>query len=319
MRASQYNQYGTPDVLHESAVTIPEAGHGRVLVKVHGTSVNALELAVRKGTLRIATGMRFPKGMGMDFAGEVDSLGDGVSGVAVGDRVWGFLGGLPSGPTAAGAEYVVADPAAFSAAPTSIDLVAAAALPMAAATALLALRDHAHLVVGERVLIRGASGGVGSAALQLAKAMGGEITALASAANLDFVRDLGADAALDYRTHGPDQLGTFDVILDLNGSRMGSYRRLLAPHGRMVTTALTALPYILLSTIYGPRRVHAFSATPKTQLFADVAAYVDRGELRPIIDAVHRLSGMAAAHAALERGGGRGKQVVQVLDEDLRH
>lgn len=313
MRAAQYDRYGAPHVLHESTVAVPSTGHGQVLVRVHGTSVNVLELAVRAGRLRIATGFRFPKGAGMDFAGEISSLGEGVTGLSVGDRVWGFTGGLPSGPTGAGAEYLVADPAKFSIAPTSIELVDAAALPMAAATALIALRDHSHLTAGERVLIRGASGGVGSAAVQLAKAMGGEVTALAGAGNLDFVRSLGADAALDYHTHGPDQLGRFDVILDLNGSRMGSYRRLLARHGRMVTTAVTGLPYILFSAIYGPRRVRAFSATPKTQLFADVARFVDRGELRPVIDAVHPLSEMAAAHAALEHGGGRGKQVVSVL------
>jgi NADPH:quinone reductase-like Zn-dependent oxidoreductase len=319
MRASQYSHYGKPGVLHESTVPVPEPGHGEVLVKVHGTSVNVIELHVRAGELRVATGFRFPKGMGMDFAGEIASLGDGATGLVVGARVWGFLPGLPSGPTAAGAEYMVAQPSQLSLAPTSIDLVDAAALPMAAATALIALRDHAHLKAGGRVLIRGASGGVGSAAVQLAKAMGGEVTGLAGAANLDFVRGLGADAALDYHTHGPDQLGKFDVILDLTGSRMGAYRRLLARHGRMVTTAVKGLPYILWSTIYGTRRVRAFLATPKAQVFADVAGYVDRGELRPVIDAVRSLAEMGAAHAALEAGGGRGKQVVRVLDASLEN
>lgn len=313
MRAAQYGRYGAPGVLHESTVPLPTAGHGRVLVKVHGTSVNVLELAVRAGRLRVATGFHFPKGIGMDFAGEVAAIGEGATGFAVGDRVWGFTGGLPSGPTGAAAEYLVADPAKLSAAPTSIDLLDAAALPMAAATALIALRDHAHLKGGDRVLIRGASGGVGSAAVQLAKAMGGEVTALAGASNLDFVRSLGADAALDYHTHGPDQLGRFDVILDLNGTASGSYRRLLARRGRMVTTAVTALPYILLSAIYGPRRVRAFSAVPNTRLFADLAGFVDRGELAPVIAVVHPLAEISAAHAALERGGGRGKQVVSLL------
>ncbi|MEP6481118.1 MAG: NAD(P)-dependent alcohol dehydrogenase [Rhodoglobus sp.] len=314
MRAAQYNHYGNPGVLHESTVAVPEARRGQVLIKVHATSVNAIDLHVRKGDLAIATGFRFPRGSGMDFAGEIAALGDGVTGVAIGDRVWGFRNVLAGGRTAAGAEYMVTVPGKLSTAPTSIDLVDAAALPMAAATALLALRNHAHLKAGERVLIRGASGGVGSAAVQLAKAMGGEVTALAGANNLDFVRGLGADAALDYHAHGPDQLGKFDVILDLVGSRMAAYRSLLARRGRMVTTAITGVPYIVFSTIYGPRRVRALSASPKTRLFADVAAYVDRGELRPAIDALYSLSDMAAAHAALEAGGGRGKQVVRVLE-----
>lgn len=319
MRAAQYNRYGKPDVLHESSVAIPQAGPGRVLIKVHGTSVNIIDLHVRRGDLRIATGfgfgfgVGFPKGIGMDFAGEIEALGEGVAEFAVGDRVWGFLGGLPSGPSAAAAEFVVAHPAKFSLAPQNVDLVDAAALPMAAATALLALRDHTHVRPGDRVLIRGAGGGVGTAAVQLAKAMGGQVTALAGPHDLDFVRSLGADFALDYHTHGPDQLDRFDVILDVNGTRLGAYRHLLRRHGRMVTTAVAGLPYILGSSIYGSRRVRAFSAAPKSQLFADIAGYVDRGELRPVIGTVHPLSEIAAAHAAAEKGGGRGKQVVRVL------
>ncbi|MCU1578287.1 MAG: alcohol dehydrogenase GroES domain protein [Rhodoglobus sp.] len=314
MRAAQYDAYGKPDVLHEATTPRPVPGRGQVLVRVHGTSVNVIELAVRRGALRIATGFRFPKGMGLDFAGEIESLGEEVTSVAVGDRVWGFLPGLPGSPSAAAAEYLVTKPGRLSIAPTSIDLVDAAALPMAAATALTALRDHAHLKAGDRLLIRGASGGVGSAAVQLGVAMGAQVTALAGAGNLAFVRGLGADAALDYHTHGPDQLGRFEVILDLTGSRMGAYRRLLARHGRMVTTAANAIPYILFSTIHGSKRVRAFSTTPKAQLLADVAGYVDRGELAPVIDAVRPLAELAAAHAALEAGGGRGKHVVRVIE-----
>jgi NADPH:quinone reductase-like Zn-dependent oxidoreductase len=314
MRAAQYDSYGKPDVLHEATTPIPAPGRGEVLVRVHGTSVNVIELAVRKGSLRIATGFRFPRGMGLDFAGEIEALGNEVTSVAVGDRVWGFLPGLPGRPSAAAAEYLVTKPGRLSIAPTSIDLVDAAALPMAAATALTALRDHAHLRAGDRLLIRGGSGGVGSAAVQLGVAMGAQVTALAGAGNLAFVRGLGADAALDYHTHGPDQLGRFEVILDLTGSRMGAYRRLLARHGRMVTTAANAIPYILFSTIHGSKRVRAFSTTPKAQLLADVAGYVDSGELAPVIDAVRPLAELAAAHAALEAGGGRGKQVVRVIE-----
>jgi NADPH:quinone reductase-like Zn-dependent oxidoreductase len=318
MRAAQYDSYGKPDVLHEATIAVPTPGPGQVRVKVHGTSVNVIELAVRKGSLRFATGFQFPRGMGLDFAGEIESLGEevtsvAVGSVAVGDRVWGFLPGLPGRPSAAAAEYLVTKPARLSIAPAGIDLVDAAALPMAAATALTALRDHARLKAGDRLLIRGASGGVGSAALQLGVAMGAHVTALAGAGNLAFVRGLGADAALDYHTHGPDQLGRFEVILDLTGSRMGAYRRLLARHGRMVTTAANAIPYILFSTIHGSKRVRAFSTTPKTRLLADVAGYVDRGQLAPVIDAVRPLAELAAAHAALEAGGGRGKQVVRVI------
>ncbi len=313
MRAAQYDRYGPPDVLHEAEASVPVPGEGEVLVKVHGTSVNALELGLRSGRFRIATGMRFPKGMGMDFAGEVAGVGEKVTTFGVGDRVWGFLGGLPGGRTAAGAEFVLAKAGKISSAPTSIPLLEAGALPMAGATALIALRDHCKVKPGQRVLIRGASGGVGVSAVLLAKAMGAHVTALAGPGNLDFVRQLGADAALDYHTHGPDQLGRFNAIVDLTGSRMLAYRKLLAPHGRMVTTVIDRVFAIIPSAIYGPKRIRTFSAFPKAQLFADLAAAVDRGELRPIIDTVRPLCEMAAAHAALEAGGGRGKQLVRVL------
>ena len=143
--------------------------------------------------------------------------------------------------------------------------------------------------------------------------MGGHVTAMAGASSLDFVRSLGADAALDYHTHGPDQLGRFEVIVDLTGTRMGAYRKLLARHGRMVTTALDGIGYILLSSIYGPRRVRAFSASPTARLLTDLTDCVERGDLKPVIDGVHRLSEISAAHAAMEAGGAQGKQVVRVI------
>ncbi|MEP6478690.1 MAG: NAD(P)-dependent alcohol dehydrogenase [Rhodoglobus sp.] len=312
MRAAQYDKYGPPEVLHEGTAEKPVAGEGDVLVKVHGSSVNVVELRVRAGALRIATGFGFPKGIGLDFAGEVEAVGDGVAEFAAGDRVWGFLPGLPHGRSAAAAEYLVTRASHLSKAPKG-DLVELAALPLVGETALLALREHGHLKAGDRLLVRGASGGVGTVAVQLGKAMGAHVTALVGAKNLQFIRDLGADAALDYRTHDANQLGTFDLILDLNGSRLSTYRRRLTRHGRMVTTSASAIPYILFSTIFGPKRVRAFSAAPRAQLLADLAGYVESGSLKPIVDSVHPLAKIADAHRSLEKGDGRGKRVVRVL------
>ncbi|TAL41524.1 MAG: NADP-dependent oxidoreductase [Salinibacterium sp.] len=312
MRAAQYDRYGKPEVLHVSEVAVPVPGPGEVVVRVHGSGVNRVDAAVRRGAVRIATGRRFPKGTGMDFAGEITAIGDGVK-LAVDAKVWGFLPGLPKGPTGAAAEFVVAKADQLSAAPTTIDLVDAGALPMAGVTALLALREYSELKAGEKLLIRGANGGVGTAALQLGKAMGARVTALVGPNNLDFARELGADAALDYHTHGPDQVGPFDVILDLNGANMAGYRALLPEHGRMVCTATKGVAYILFSMIYRERRVRSFTASPKAEVLADLAGFVDRGELRPIIDSVHPLAEIAEAHRELEAGGSRGKQLVRVL------
>lgn len=193
----------------------------------------------------------------------------------------------------------------------------AASLP-AATTVITALRDKAGLRPGERLLVRGASGGVGSAAVQFGKALGARVTALAGPKNLDFVRDLGADEALSYTTVHPSDLGTFDVILDTAGTRHAAYRKLLAPGGRMVAIAfdtehiLPSISYILASTLYGPRRVRFFSGNPRHALLAELTRYVETGAIRPAVDTVHPLADIAAAHRALEAGGVRGKHVVQI-------
>ncbi|MBI0380608.1 zinc-binding dehydrogenase, partial [Streptomyces albiflaviniger] len=144
------------------------------------------------------------------------------------------------------------------------------------------------------------------------------VTALAGAKTLDLVRELGADEAHDYRTTGPAALGPFDAVLDTVGTELGAYRRLLAPGGRMVGIAfdtdrpLSSLGSILLSTVHGARRVRIFTGNPLHQLFADLAAYVENGAIRPVVDTVHPLSDIARAHRAMEAGGVRGKHVIQV-------
>ena len=314
MRAAQYSRYGAPSVIHLGTVDVPEAGHGEVLIAVHGTSVNPVDAMLRRGTFIIATGLRFPRGVGADFAGDIVALGEGVVGFEIGERVWGFLGGVGSGSSGAAAEFVVAHADRISRAPSDVSLVDAAALPMVGVTALLALRDHLTVSAGTRLLIRGAAGGVGTSAVQLGKAMGAHVTALAGANSLEFLRELGADAALDYHTHGPDQLGAFDAILDLTGIRMLAYRALLPRHGRMVTTAIDQIGPIAVSIVYGTKRIRAFSARPSARLLADVAGFVARGELHPVIESVLPLAGVAVAHAALEAGGGTGKYVISVRD-----
>jgi NADPH:quinone reductase-like Zn-dependent oxidoreductase len=315
MRAAQYDRYGGPEVLHESTAVAPKVKPGRVLVKVHGTSVNRIEIVVREGTFRVATGPLFPKGVGMDFAGEIAEVGAGVVGLSAGDRVWGFTGGLPLGRTMAAAEYLLAKPKWLSPAPDGLDLVSAGSLPMVGATSIVALRDHLKLKPGESLLVRGASGGVGSIAVQLGKAMGARVTALTNSANQEFVRGLGADDVLDYRTTSPSDLDRFDTILDTSGVNMADYRALLHPGGRMATTALDKLAQIARSAVYLSGRIRFFSVAPKTETFAYLTELVNSGKIKPVIDSVHPLAEIAEAHRAAENGGGRGKQSVSVVDK----
>ncbi|MGG7614193.1 zinc-binding dehydrogenase, partial [Streptomyces sp. ZG43] len=172
-----------------------------------------------------------------------------------------------------------------------------------------------------RLLVRGAAGGVGSVAVQLGKALGAHVTAVAGPRLLDFVKELGADEAYSYTEYGPGDLGPFDVIMDTTGTDHRLWRRRLAPGGRMVAISFdldhipSSLGYLLASTVHGKGRVRFFSGNPRTALLRELTGYVESGALRPVVDTVRPLAELADAHRALESGGVRGKHVIQVAKE----
>lgn len=315
MRAVQYTRFGPPEVLRVNDVPTPQPGPGEILVEVRAASVDAGELAFRAGKLRAISRARFPRGLGTDFTGRVAALGSGVHAWSVGEEVWGLMPHLTFGSTAG---YVTVPEQRLARAPKNLSLLDAAALPVSGTTALTALTDKAGLSSGERLLVRGATGGVGNIAVQLGKALGAHVTALAGARNLDWITELGADAALDYRTTRPQDLGHFEVILDVVGTDLGAYQARLTRGGRMVALAfdqdriLTSMASMGVRAVLSPRRMKLFSNNPSPARLAELAAAAESGTIRPMIDTVYSIDDIAKTHERLEAGGVRGKFVIDM-------
>src|SRR5699024_2600830 len=237
MRAALFDRYGPPEVLYAGTRPIPVIGSDRLLVRVQAVTVNGGELLLRSGQLpRWLMRAPFPRQIGLDFVGEVAEVGTGTHGYAVGDRVWGVLDEQPdeNGQALRSlADYVAVPPAHVSPAPARLSAVEAVTL-LGGIPALIALRRKAGLQPADRLLVRGAAGGVGSIAVQLGATFGAQVTGLGSTRTLVFINRIGADEAYDYRGTQPQHLGPFEVILDTVGTQMSHFRRRLAPGGRMV-------------------------------------------------------------------------------------
>lgn len=318
MRAVRYERFGPPDVLTIDRVPVPDPGPGEVLVRVHAASVGGGETEIRAGSLRRVMGSRMPRGLGVDFSGRVSGVGPGVDPARVGEEVLGILPHMGFGSTA---DFVAVPQERVVAAPAGLDPAGAAALPASGTTVLTALVAKARLREGERLLVRGASGGVGSTAVQVGRALGAHVTGLAGRRNLDWVRDLGAHEVFDHRETGPADLGRFDVVLDVVGSEPGAYRRLRAPGGRYLPLAidprrpLRSTADTLWSAAVDRRRVLPFSNNPSREDLTELVRYVESGRLVPVVDEVFPVERVREAHRRVEKGGLRGKVVV-AMGED---
>ena len=313
MRAVRYEAYGPAEVLREVDVEVPQVGRGEVEVAVGGASVGGGELPDRAGHLRRVLRQRMPAGSGVDFAGTVTAIGQDVRRVSVGDTVWGLV---PHGTFGAVAERVVVPERRVATAPSTVSEVEAAALAASGTTALHALTVTAGLRPGQRLLVRGGSGGVGVVAVQLGAAIGAHVTALVAADNVEWIRGLGADEAVDYRTTGPEDLAAFDVIVDLVGTELRAFRRLLVPGGVMVALALDPRRPIRSALAVGiggldrRTRLTTFSNDPTPVDLERLTGLVESGSIHPVVHDVLPMREIAAAHRRLEQGGVRGKIVI---------
>lgn len=312
MRAVRFHTYGDPSVLRVEDVPQPQPKRDEVLVRVHASSLNNADMGARSGLTRIIHGRHRDNIPGYDVAGEVVACGPTVTAFVPGDRVFALTGLRAGGQ----AEYIALRQHQWARAPQQISLVDAAAVPLAGLTALQALRGKAHLQAGQRVLITGATGGVGSFAVQIAKALGCTVTAVCSGAKRDVVEALGVDEVIDYtQTDFTTCPQHWDVVFDAAGNR--SFRdvwRVLTPNGVMVTPRgipNNVLPAVLGAVGIGPR--YSFLITQaKGQDLALLANLIDEGKIKPVVDRVFPMEEIADAHRYFEAGKTRGKVVVEI-------
>lgn len=316
MRAAVFPHYGRTDVLEIASLPRPVPGRGELLIKVHTTSINPKDTFVRKGTFKHMTGKRFPMQTGYDFAGVVVASPDPA--LPAGSQVFGMINGWHG---RAMAEYLTCHPDEVALAPRSPAWADAAALPIAALTALQALRDHIKLKPGQTLLVNGASGGVGSYAVQIAKAMGAQVTAIASAERADYCRSLGADQVWDYANGKlPTQggfAGPYDGVFDVFGNLgFAQVRPLLNRHGHYVTTVPSVANVLaVLKSLPRAQRSHIVNVRGKGADLAVLADMVERGVLNIGIDARYALEQISDAHRHVERKHTQGKVLVVVTAE----
>jgi NADPH:quinone reductase-like Zn-dependent oxidoreductase len=321
MKAIVYRSYGSPDVLRLEEVPKPEVKDGEVLVRVHAAAINPLDWHLLRGKpyiVRPTSGWLKPKRNipGIDVAGVVEAVGREVTELHAGDEVFGEK-------SRACAEYVAGPAKLFMHKPANLTLEQAAAVPVAAATALQALRDKGKIQAGQKVLINGASGGVGMFAVQLAKSFGAEVTGVCSTPNVDLVRSLGADHAIDYTqqnfTRGKER---YDLIIDNAGSRsLLAMSRVLAPTGTLVLVGASKGNWIgPIARILGASQLSRFGSKKMMGMLTDIQRedlavlkeLIEAGKITPVIDRTYPLSETADAIRYLETMRARAKVIITV-------
>ncbi|HLE51986.1 MAG TPA: NAD(P)-dependent alcohol dehydrogenase [Anaerolineales bacterium] len=322
MKAIVYEEYGSPDVLELKDVEKPTPKDEEVLIKIHAASVNAADLHHLRADpflIRLSSGLLKPKNkiLGADIAGRVEAVGRKVKQFKPGDEVFGDISGCGLGGFA---EYVCAREDALVLKPANISFEQAAAVPMAAVTALQGLRDKGKIQPGQKVLINGASGGVGTFAVQIAKSFGAEVTAVCSTRKMDMVRSMGADHVIDYTKEDFTQNGhRYDLILAVNGYHsISDYKRALNPKGIYVmsggsmdqmTQAMLQGPWISMK---GEKKMGNLQAKPNQKDLAFLKEVLEAGKVVPVIDRCYPLSEVAEALRYLEEGHAKGKVVITV-------
>jgi NADPH:quinone reductase-like Zn-dependent oxidoreductase len=315
MKAVRIQSFGGVENLQLTTQPIPEPGAGEVRVRVMAVSLNPIDSKIRVGAMKLMSGSRFPMALGFDLAGIVDAIGAGVSGLAVGDAVFG---GVPNMPGGAYAEFVITTPGALAKKPAKLSFEEAAAVPVAGIAALAGLRDLAHLSPGMEVLINGCTGGVGSFAVQIARILGAKVVGTCSDAGMKLASQLGAQEVINYRSQDLSaQQGRFDTIFEMSG-RLSFHdaKPLMKPRSVYVDPIPTP------SVIVGSALTNPFRSQKRKPLLGKVthadlswlAAELSAGRLVSTVGRVFPFEEIQAATQAMEKGGVLGKIVLRVAE-----
>jgi NADPH:quinone reductase-like Zn-dependent oxidoreductase len=322
MQAIVYEQYGSPDILELKDVEKPTPKDEEILIKVHAATVTPGDAYLVKGepfVARIWSGLLAPKHKipGKEMAGRVEAVGNRITQFRPGDEVFGDLSVCGMGALA---EYVCVPEKAIALKPANLTFAEAAAVPESAVVALQGLRDKGKIQAGQKVLINGASGGVGTFAVQIAKSFGAEVTAVCSTRNMERARSLGADRVIDYTKENFTQNGQrYDLILAVNGSHpLSEYRRVLNPEGYYVATG-GSMTQIFQGMLLGPIISRTGSQTlgnllvkPNQNDLVFMKELLESGKVTPVIDRCYSLSEVSEAFRYLGEGHAQGKIVITV-------
>ncbi|MGD0125386.1 MAG: NAD(P)-dependent alcohol dehydrogenase [Terriglobia bacterium] len=324
MKAIVYDKYGPPEVLKCEEIDKPSPGEGEVLIKVHAASMNPYDWHFMRGLpyfIRLMAGLAKPKErrLGVDGAGYVEAVGRNVTLFKAGDTVFGACRG-------AFGEYACASERALARKPDNVSFEQAASVPIAGLTALQGLRDKGKIQPGSKVLVNGASGGVGTFAVQIAKSFGAEVTGVCSTRKVKMVRSIGADEVIDYTQEDFTRRGRrYDLIFDCIGNHsLAEYRRVMNPKGifvgvggatgRWMLGLIVRSTAALLSSPFTSQKFAGFMAKPGIEDLTTLAEFVATGKVTPVIDRRYGLNDVPEAIRYLETGHVSGKVVIALQD-----
>jgi len=313
LKAVVYDRFGGVDVLRSAEIAEPVAAKGQVVVSVKAAALNVIDTRTRRGLMGILVNKTFPKIPGADLAGVVRQVGPSVTGIAVGDAVYGACDPLKGGALA---QSVALDAGQLAIKPVVLSFEEAAALPIAGLAALGALRDLGRVREGSSVLIHGASGGVGLFAVQIGRYLGAHVTAVAGTAAMDRLRDLGANETVDYRRQASPDFGRhFDCILNASGKLPFSQARSwLKPDGRHIEPSPTILVFIgsRVANLFRLQKHLMLQTVPRRADLQTLGSLVERGPLKITVAAAFPMDDIREAFTQLEAGGTLGKIVVRI-------